>query len=146
MEDLAALKRQLALDEALLNILDALRPDLPADELYELALQILSDAGSYPAGSLWIYDQASYQGAACFGIDPARASLIRNTTLSPTDFQSLLAHSQSNAEAHWWCWPRLPAPPAAFQAQAMAGHTLILPLVFTDQVGFVALESRAPQP
>lgn len=146
MDDIAELKQQLALDEALLNVLDALRPDLPADELYELALQILSDVGGYPAGSLWIYDHAGYQGAACFGMDHARASLIQKTMLSAAEFQSLLDHSQADREAHWWIWPRVPAPPPALQVRAPAGHTLILPLVFTDQIGFVALEGSTPQP
>jgi anti-anti-sigma regulatory factor len=146
MDDLATLKRQLALSEALLNVLDALRPDLPTDELYELALQVLSDAGSYQAGSLWIHDHASYQGATCFGIEPARAGLIRKTVLSPAEFQDLLNHSQADLEAHWWSWPRVPAPPLVLQTHAPTGHTLILPLVFTDQIGFVALEGCSPQP
>jgi len=52
MDEIARLKRQLAQAEALLNVLDALRPDLPAGELYELALQIISGTGDYLSGSL----------------------------------------------------------------------------------------------
>jgi anti-anti-sigma regulatory factor len=146
MDDLPTLKRQLALDEALLNVLDALRPDLPTDELYELALQVLSDAGSYQAGSLWIHDHVNYQGATSFGMDFTRAGLIQKTVLSPAEFHSLLSHSQADMEAHWWRWPRVPAPPSVFQTHGPTGHTLILPLVFTDQIGFVALEGCTPQP
>lgn len=146
MDDIAELKRQLALDEALLNVLDALRPDLPADELYELALQILSDAGGYPAGSLWIHDQAGYRGAACFGMERGRAELIQNTVLSPDEFQQLLNHSQAELQSHWWSWPRVPLPPPALQVHVSTGHTLIVPLVFTDQIGFVAFEAYTPQP
>jgi len=36
MNDPPTLERQLALAEELLNVLDAMRPDLPAEELHEL--------------------------------------------------------------------------------------------------------------
>jgi anti-anti-sigma regulatory factor len=80
------------------------------------------------------------------GIDRARAGVIQGASLSAAEFQSLLDRSQSALGSHWWRWPLAPAPPAALQPPAGAGHTLILPLVFTDQIGFVALEGSASQP
>ena len=146
MDEIARLKRQLAQAEALLNVLDALRPDLPAGELYELALQILSGAGDYLSGSLWVYEKTYYRAVACEGIEPARAALIPGAALSTGEFERLLVQSDTRAGAHWRYWPLAPDTPVVLCAPGAEGHTLILPLAFTDQIGFVALEGPAPRP
>jgi len=52
MDEIASMQRQPAQAEALLNVLDALRPDLPAGKLNDLALQAF-DAGRAAASGAW---------------------------------------------------------------------------------------------
>jgi anti-anti-sigma regulatory factor len=146
MDEIARLKHQLAQAEALLNVLDALRPDLPARELYELALQMIGGAGEYLCGSLWIYEIGYYRAVVCEGLERTRTALIPGATLSAAEFERLLDQCQTRAGVHWRQWPLAPGTPAVLCPPEGEGHTLILPLAFIDQIGFVALEGSAPRP
>jgi anti-anti-sigma regulatory factor len=146
MDELTKLERRLAQTEELLNMLDALRPDLPAEELYDLALQTLCGAGDYAAGSLWVYRNSRYYSAAWQGIDRGRAAKLRGAELDGDTLHRLLGQLEARGDAHWGRWPLSSEAPQPLQPPAGAGHTLILPLAFTDQIGFVALESSAPEP
>lgn len=146
MDKIARLERRLAQAEELLNVVDAMRPDLPPEDLYELALQTLRDAGEYPAGILWAYGDAQFHCAAGQGLDRQRATLARGATLEAPAFQNLLDQLEPRAGLHWRSWPLPDDAPPALRPPHGAGHTLILPLAYTDQLGFVALESPAPEP
>jgi anti-anti-sigma regulatory factor len=146
MNDLTILERRLALAEELLNILDAMRPDLPAAELHELGLQMLSGIGDYRAGSLWIYGDSRYRSAAWYGMDPQRASAIRGAILDELLFQHFLSQLEARGGMHWQRWPLPPDAPEPLQSPPGEGHTLIVPLAFMTSIGFVALESPAPAP
>jgi anti-anti-sigma regulatory factor len=146
MNDIVLLERRLAQAEELLNVLDALHPDLPPEELYELALQALCGAGEYAAGSLWVYRDSHYYSAAWQGLDRARSSQKRGAELEAGAREHLLGQLEARGGAHWGCWPLPPGAPALLQVAERQGHTLILPLAFTDQLGFAALEAGAPAP
>lgn len=146
MDEIAQLQRQLDQAEQLLNLVDALRPDLPGEELYELALQALCGAGEYTTGTLWIFRDGSYHCAASQGLDRARAARMHGITLDTEAFQRLLEPLESLGDLHWHAWPLPPAAPDWLRPAEGAGHTLILPLAFTDRIGFATLEaSRAPR-
>ena len=146
MDDRTRLERRLAQAEELLNVVDALRPDLPADELYDLALQMLGGAGEYPAGSLWIYAGGRYKSVAWQGLSRERAGGMRGASLDALSFERMLDQFDSRDGAHWCRWPLSPEVPALLRSPGDAGHTLLLPLAYTDKLGFAALESPAPEP
>ena len=75
MDDLAMLRRRLDALESLVNIADALRPDIPEDELYELALQSFCSLAGYEAGTLWRYNGGAYTCVARYGLERQRAAL-----------------------------------------------------------------------
>jgi anti-anti-sigma regulatory factor len=146
MDDTARLERQLALAEELLNIVDAMRPDLPAPELYEFALQMLLSVGDYTASSLWIYAQAAYHSAAWSGLDHRRAKLARSAAIGEAAFQQFLNGLETNSGIHWGAWPLPAGTPELLQPPPGTGHTLVAPLAYMNQIGFAALESRASAP
>jgi anti-anti-sigma regulatory factor len=146
MDDHTRLERRLAQAEELLNVVDALRPDVPADELYDLALQTIGGAGEYPSGSLWVYADGRYRSAAWLGLSRERAGSMRGAALDTVTFECLLDQFDSRDGAHWCRWPLSPQVPALLRPPADAGHTLLLPLAYTDKLGFAALESPAPEP
>lgn len=146
MNDITRLEQQLVQAEELLNALDALRPDLPAEELHDLALQTLFIAGEHTAGSLWLFHDAHYDAAAWQGIERARAERMRGAVLDTAVFHDLLGKLEPRGGVHWGAWPLPPEAPPQLQPLASQGHSLILPLAFTDQIGFVALEAPAPAP
>jgi anti-anti-sigma regulatory factor len=146
MNDPLILERQLALAEELLNVLDAMRPDLPAEELHELGLQTLSGIGDYRAGSLWLYEDSRYRSAAWYGMDRRRAAYGRGTILEEPLFQQFLGRLEVRSGMHWQRWPLPPDTPEPLRSPPGEGHTLIIPLTFMNQIGFVALESPAPTP
>jgi anti-anti-sigma regulatory factor len=146
MDDTARLERQLALVEELLNIVDAMRPDLPMAELYDFALQMLSSVGEYSAGSVWIYTQATYRSAAWLGLDRRRAALIEGAVISGANFQQFLSQLATHSGMHWERWPLPPGAPEPLQPAPGAGHTLFVPLAYMQQLGFVVLESHLPAP
>jgi anti-anti-sigma regulatory factor len=146
MNDPPTLERQLALAEELLNVLDAMRPDLPAEELHELGLQTLSGIGDYRASSLWLYEDSHYRSAAWYGMDRRRAAYGRGAILDEPLFQQFLSQLELRSGMHWQRWPLSPDTPEPLQSPPGEGHTLIVPLTFMNQIGFVALESRAPTP
>ena len=74
MDDLAMLRRRLDALESLVNIADALRPDIPEDELYELALQSFCSLAGYEAGTLWRYNGGAYTCVARYGLERQRAA------------------------------------------------------------------------
>ncbi len=146
MDEIVGLQRQIEQLEAVLNVTDALRPDLPPAELYDLALQAICGLGNYTVGSLWLYSGKGYRCGAWYGFDRQRAALVSNATLDDQQFQHLLALSISRASLHWMTWPLDPTIPEPLRASGAVGHTAIMPLTFIDQVGFVALESGSAQP
>jgi anti-anti-sigma regulatory factor len=147
MDDMARLERRLALAEELLNIVDAMRPDLPAVELYDFALQMLSSIGDYSAGSLWTYAAVGYQSAAWLGLDRRRAALTKKgAVIGETTFQQFLSQLETHSGIHWGHWPLPPSAPEPLKPPLGHGHTLFVPLAYMNQIGFVALESRALAP
>jgi anti-anti-sigma regulatory factor len=147
MDDIVRLERRLALAEELLNIVDAMRPDLPAAELYDFALQMLSSVGDYSAGSLWTYAEAGYRSAAWLGLDRRRAALTKKGALiGETTFQQFLSQLETDGGMHWSSWPLPPSAPEPLQPPPGQGHTLFVPLAYMNQIGFAALESRALAP
>lgn len=148
MDDQTDLEHRLTEAEELLNLSDALRPDLPAEELYELALQTLLDMGGYRAGSLWVHRSDRYRSALCYGVEPRRAALLRDASLDEVAFHQLLSQLTPLSGMHWRPWPLPPDTPAPLRPPESAGHTLIVPLAFLSQLGFAALEARdaAPPP
>jgi hypothetical protein len=101
MGDTMHLERRLALAEELLNIVDAMRPDLPAAELYDFALQMLSSVGEYSAGSLWAYAETVYRSAAWLGLDRQRAALTKGAVLGEAKFQQFLSQLETHSGMHW---------------------------------------------
>jgi anti-anti-sigma regulatory factor len=146
MDEHTILEQRLAQAEELINLIDALRPDLPEGELYDLALQTLCGAGDYPAGSLWSYRDARYHGMAWQGLDRSRVGQMRGAWIDESTFQHLLGQFESRAGAHWRGWPLPPDAPGPLLPPGGSGHTLLLPLAFTNQIGFVALESHELAP
>lgn len=140
------LMRQLDQAEQLLNLFDALRPDLPQDELYALGLQALFSVSNYAMGSLWVCDDSRYRLVATEGYGTRRATAARAATLDEQAFQALLAACESRGDLHWQTWPLPPEAPVALQAPGDQGHTVLVPLTYTERVGFAALESGAPHP
>ena len=116
MNDLTTLERRLALAEELLNILDAMRPDLPAAELHELGLQLFSGIADYRAGSLWIYEDSRYRSAAWYGMAPQRATAMQGAILDDLLFQNFLGQLESCGGLHWQRWPLTPHAPKPLQA------------------------------
>lgn len=146
MDTIPSLEQQLAQAEALLNVSDALRPDLPPEELNDLALQTLISAGDYQAGTLWIYDEQVYRALAAHGLNRTRLGLLASAFLSNTEFHELLDGCIARGGAHWCSWPLIASMPAVLRAPGTEGHTLILPLAYIDQIGFAALEGPALEP
>jgi anti-anti-sigma regulatory factor len=146
MDDIARLERRLALSEELLNIVDAMRPNLPAPELYDFALQMLCSVGDYSAGSLWAYAEAGYRSAAWIGLDRQRVALTKGAAIGEAKFQQFLSDLAPHSGMHWGAWPLPPSAPEPLQPPPGEGHTLVAPLAYMNQIGFAALESRAPAP
>jgi anti-anti-sigma regulatory factor len=146
MDDPSRLTRQLAHAEELLNVVDALRPDLPPDELYELALQTLAGTGDYAAGSLWMFRDGQYRCVVWHGVGRERSGQLRGATLNTAAFERLLAHFETLGGVHWCAWPLAPETPVPLRSHEGKGHTLLLPLAYTDQLGFAALESGVLSP
>ena len=115
MDDISHLKRQLGLAEELLNIVDAMRPDLPARELYDLALQMLSNVGDYSAGSLWTYAETLYQSAVWTGLDRRRGALVKGATIGEAACQQFLSQLTAHSGMHWGAWPLPPGTPEPLQ-------------------------------
>jgi anti-anti-sigma regulatory factor len=146
MSDTARLERQLALAEELLNIVDAMRPDLPAQELYDFGLQMLASIGDYSAGSLWTYADGRYRAAACLGLDRRRTALVKEAMLDESKLQQFLGRLESRGGTQWASWPLPPDTPEPLQPPSGRGHTLFVPLAFMHKIGFAALESPSPEP
>jgi anti-anti-sigma regulatory factor len=146
MSDVALLERRLAQAEAILNVLDALRPDLPPDELYDLALHALCSIGNYLAGSLWLYHKPQYRSAAWQGMDRPRSATLNGASFDESEFQHFVSRLEVWDGFRWGRWPLPSCTPAPLCPPAGEGHTLIVPLAFTHQVGFAALEARTTQP
>jgi anti-anti-sigma regulatory factor len=146
MSDCEHLEQQLARMEAILNLLDALRPDVPPDELYGLALTGLCELPAYPAGSLWAYRDESYRCVATTGMARERARLIGAATIDSQMFGRLLATAEQRAGAFCLTWPIAADVSPALHAALADGHTLIVPLVGTAPVGIAALEAATTCP
>lgn len=146
MDDLAVLHRRLDALESLVNIADALRPDIPEDELHELSLQSFCSLAGYQAGTLWRYNGSAYTCVARYGLERQRATVPPGQTLSDADAQSLLALGATAGGMHWLAHP-LPVPvPALLRAPSAQGHTALVPLAFTERIGIVVIESTEPAP
>ncbi|KPV52239.1 hypothetical protein SE17_16685, partial [Kouleothrix aurantiaca] len=146
MDDHAMLHRRLDALESLVNIADALRPDIPESELYELSLQSFCSLAGYDAGTLWRYNGGAYICAARYSLDRQRAALPPDQVLSDTDAQNLLALGTAVGGMHWLAYP-LPAPaPAMLRVPGAEGHTMLVPLAFTERIGIVVIESTEPAP
>ena len=146
MDEIASLHQQLTQLETLLNLIDAMRPDLPALDLYGLALQAFCDLGDYAGGSLWQYGAATYHSGAWQGLDRQRVGQMPGAAIDEASFQSLLAECEAQGGVYWMGWPMPATVPAPLRSLAAAGHTAIVPLAFTERVGFVALEAPRPAP
>jgi anti-anti-sigma regulatory factor len=146
MSDVTLLARRLAQAEEILNVLDALRPDLPPAELYDLVLQALCSIGGYAAGSLWLYHKPQYRSAAWQGMDRPRSATLSGASFDESEFQHFLSRLELWSGLQWGRWPLPPCTPAPLCPPAGEGHTLIVPLAFTHQVGFAALEASTAQP
>lgn len=146
MDEHTYLRQQLAQLEALLNLIDAMRPDLAPEELHGLALQAFCGLGEYAGGSLWLYRDTTYHSGAWQGLDRQRTALLPGATIDETIFQNLLGQCSVQAGIYWLAWPLTGAVPAPLRSPAPAGHTAIVPLAFTERVGFAAIESPRPIP
>jgi anti-anti-sigma regulatory factor len=146
MSDCEHLEQQLAQMEATVNLLDALRADIPPDELYGLALTGLCDLRAYPAGSLWAYRDQRYRCVATIGMVRERAQLIGAATMDKQMFSRLLAAAEQRVGAFCLTWPIAADVSPALQTALADGHTLIGPLVGTAPVGIAALEARTTCP
>jgi anti-anti-sigma regulatory factor len=146
MSDVIMLERRLEQAEELLNVLDALHPGMLDTELYDLALQTLCRIGNYTDGSLWVHCGSYYQSAAWQGFDRERVALVRKASFDVPIFQQLLGQVTRHGAVHWCYWPLPPTAPEPLQVSASQGHTLFVPLTFTSQIGFAALEADADVP
>lgn len=146
MDDMIVIGRRLMHTEGLLNLLDALRPDMPIDDLHVLALQTLIDTGEYMAGALWICHDSAYYCVAWQGMNRERTTCLKNARIEMPAFQSFLDQFVCNSGMYWRSLPLPSSIPTPLQSHFTAGHSLLAPLSAIGQVGFALLETTADRP
>lgn len=146
MDDYAMLHRRLEALESLVNLVDALRPDLPEAELYELSLQSFCTLADYGAGTLWRYVDGTYGCVARYGLERRRASLPPDARISDAQVQHMLTQGTAAGGIHWLPLPLPAETPELLRNPGAAGHTALVPLAFTERIGFAAIESALPEP
>lgn len=132
--------------ERLLTISGALRPDLPTAELYETAVNLLSDLSGYPIATIWMRNEAGggFTLSAAVGLEAGQLAKGQLSAAAPT---SLWAVTRPLGEGVWWpVGQQLPADMQPLSMGPANGHQLVLPMVYTEQSGLVALAGPAPEP
>ena len=133
--------------ERLLTISGALRPDLPTAELYETAVNLLAELSGYPIATIWMRDEggAGFTLSASVGLETRQAAA--RVQLSAATPASLWAMTHPIGEGVWWpVGQQLPADMQPLSMGPANGHQLVLPMVYTEQSGLVALAGPAPEP
>jgi anti-anti-sigma regulatory factor len=133
--------------ERLLSISNALRPDLPLDEIYEIAVHMLSDFSGYPTVALWaVADDGKLHPVAAISSSPGVVPRLQ--MLDHGVITALRTVAQSLGEG-LWCTGEQQLPPGAASLAALVpatGHVLVLPMIYTEQQGLALFASEEPSP
>lgn len=136
--------------EQLLNLASALRPDLPPEELYELTVLGLAELSGYRSVALWLHltNSSKLTLVATTGIDGLTRQELSDAPLSSKTIDAMRDTATRLGEAIWWSHGSLLpwAGSAPLDRTTPKGHSLLLPLVYTDTIGVVMFADSTPRP